>query len=112
MSSATKLMNKLKKHRYVSQWYNLRPILGYANWAVYYILLGARETSKSYSVEDFFINQFINEGIPFYWLRLTDAQAGKLLQNNAAKLVDADIRRRYNLDLVTNGSEVYNVTRR
>lgn len=112
MSKATKMINKLKKHKYESQWYNLRPILGCANWAVYYILLGARETSKSYSVEDFFVSQFINEGIPFYWLRLTDAQAKKLLQNNAAKLIDADIKRRYNLDLVTNGSEVYNVTKR
>lgn len=112
MSKATKMINKLKKHKYESQWYNLRPILGCANWAVYYILLGARETSKSYSVEDFFVSQFINEGIPFYWLRLTDAQAKKILQNNAAKLIDADIKRRYNLDLVTNGPEVYNVTKR
>ena len=112
MSKVTKMINKLKKHKYESQWYNLRPILGCANWAVYYILLGARETSKSYSVEDFFVSQFINEGIPFYWLRLTDAQAKKLLQNNAAKLIDADIKRRYNLDLVTNGPEVYNVTKR
>ena len=112
MSKATKMINKLKKHKYESQWYNLRPILGCANWAVYYILLGARETSKSYSVEDFFVSQFINEGIPFYWLRLTDAQAKKLLQNNAAKLIDADIKRRYNLDLVTNGPAVYNVTKR
>lgn len=112
MSKATKMINKLKKHKYESQWYNLRPILGCANWAVYYILLGARETSKSYSVENFFVSQFINEGIPFYWLRLTDAQAKKLLQNNAAKLIDADIKRRYNLDLVTNGPEVYNVTKR
>ena len=112
MSKATKMINKLKKHKYESQWYNLRPILGCANWAVYYILLGARETSKSYSVEDFFVSQFINEGIPFYWLRLTDAQTKKLLQNNAAKLIDADIKRRYNLDLVTNGPEVYNVTKR
>lgn len=112
MSKATKMINKLKKHKYESQWYNLRPILGCANWAVYYILLGARETSKSYSVEDLFVSQFINEGIPFYWLRLTDAQAKKLLQNNAAKLIDADIKRRYNLDLVTNGPEVYNVTKR
>ena len=112
MSKATKMINKLKKHKYESQWYNLRPILGCANWAVYYILLGARETSKSYSVEDFFVSQFINEGIPFYWLRLTDAQAKKLLQNNAAKLIDADIKRRYNLDLVTNGPAVYNVIKR
>ena len=36
----------------------------------------------------------------------------KLLQNNAEKLVDPDLRRKYNLDLVTNGSNVYEVTER
>ena len=35
----------LKDHK--SQWYNLRPILGCANWAIFYILLGARATGKS-----------------------------------------------------------------
>ena len=36
----------------------------------------------------------------------------KLLQNNAEKLVDPDLRRKYNLDLVTNGSNVYEITKR
>lgn len=44
-------------------------------------------------------------------MRLTERQAGKLLQNNAEKLVDPDLRRKYNLDLITNGNNVYQVKR-
>lgn len=95
-----------------SEWYGLRPILGNANWAIFYILLGARENGKSYSITNFFVNQFVEKGIPFVWIRLTEAQARKLLQNNAEKLVDPDIRRKYNLDLTTNGNNVYMVTKR
>ena len=35
-----------------------------------------------------------------------------MLQNNAEKLVDPDLRRKYDLDLVTNGNNVYYVSRR
>lgn len=94
-----------------NEWYNLRPILGNANWALFYILLGGREAGKSYSVTSFFVHQWKTKGIPFTWLRLTEAAARKLLQNNAEKLVDADIRRRYDLDLVTSGNNVYEVKR-
>ena len=95
-----------------NEWYNLRPILGCANWAIFYILLGGREVGKSYSVTNFFVDQFVNKGIPFTWLRLTETQTRKLLQNNAEKLVDPDLRRKYNLDLVTGGNNVYQVTKR
>ena len=76
------------------------------------MLLGARETGKSYAVTNFLVDQFVNKGIPFIWLRLTEKQSQKLLQNNAEKLVDPDIKRKYNLDLVTNGTNVYQVTKR
>jgi hypothetical protein len=79
---------------------------------LFYILLGGRQAGKSYSVTDFFCNQFVNRGIPFVWLRLTEKAAQKLLQNNAEKLVDPDLRRRYNLDLTTSGNNVYAVTKR
>ena len=95
-----------------NEWYNLRPILGNANWAIFYILLGGREAGKSYSVTNFFVDQFVNKGIPFTWLRLTETAMRKLLQNNAEKLVDPDLRRKYNLDLVTSGNNVYQVTQR
>lgn len=54
----------------------------------------------------------MNKDIPFVWIRLTEKQSQKLLQNNAEKLVDPDIRRKYGLDLVTNGYNVYHVTKR
>lgn len=95
-----------------NEWYNLRPILGCFNWAMVACLLGGRETGKSYSVTNYFVDSFVNKGIPFTWLRLTDKQAQKLLANNAEMLVDPDLRRKYNLDLVTKGCNVYQVTKR
>ena len=95
-----------------SEWYNLRPILGHANWAVFYLLLGGREVGKSYAVSNFFVDQYKNKGIPFTWLRLTEVAARKLLQNNAEKLIDPDLRRKYDLDLITSGNNVYEVLKR
>ena len=46
--------NKIKRN---SQWYNLRPILGYFNWAIFACLIGGREVGKSYSVTNFFVHQ-------------------------------------------------------
>ena len=102
---------RIKREKLKSEWYNLRPILGHANWAWFYLLLGARELGKSYAVTNFFVDQWKNKGIPFTWLRLTETQTRKLLQNNAEKLVDPDLRRKYNLDLVTSGNNVYEVKR-
>ena len=93
------------------EWYRLRHMLSYANWAMFYILIGGREAGKSYSVTDFFCRQFKNKGIPFTWIRLTEAASRKLLQNNAEKLVDPDLRRKYDLDLMTSGNNVYAVKR-
>ena len=95
-----------------SEWYNLRPILGNANWAIFYLLLGGREIGKSYSITNFFVDQWKNKGIPFTWLRLTEAASRKLLMNNAEKLIDPDLRRKYNLDLITSGNNVYEVVKR
>jgi hypothetical protein len=91
---------------------NLRPLLGNFNWAEFLFLIGGAQAGKSYAVTDFFVSQFMTKGTVFYWIRLTDTQARKLLQNNAEKLVDPDIRRRRNLDLITNGNAVYCVTKR
>lgn len=95
-----------------NEWYNLRPILGHFNYALFAILLGGREAGKSYSVTNFFVDQWKNKGIPFTWLRLTEAASRKLLQNNAEKLVDPDLRRKYDLDLMTSGNNVYEVKRK
>ena len=58
------------------------------------------------------MDQWKRLGRPFYWMRLTETSKTKLLNNNAEKLIDPDIRRFYDLDLVTSGDNVYEVTKR
>lgn len=108
MKRAEERVEKLRASR---EWYNLRPIMGHFNWAIFALLLGGREVGKSYSVTNFFVDQWKNKGIPFVWIRLTETQMAKLLKNNAEKLVDPDLRRKYKLDLVTSGQNVYEVKR-
>lgn len=109
MGVIRKLRNKEKKQ--LSEYYSLRSIIGFS-WAIFYMLLGGREAGKSYAVTDFFCRQWRKYGRPFYWLRLTDASQERLLKNNAEKLIDPDIRRKYNLDLTTIGDGVYEVLKR
>lgn len=90
--------------------YVLRSILGYS-WAIYYYLLGGRMAGKSYAVMDFYLSQWKKYNRVFYWLRLTEGSTQKLLRNNAEKLIDPDLRRRYNLDIATKGENVYSVKR-
>lgn len=92
------------------EWQDLRAILG-NDWAMFYYLLGGRGVGKSYSVLRFFVHQWKTKGRPFVWLRISEASMQKLLTNNAEKLVDPDIRRFYNLDLMTKGNNVYEVKR-
>ena len=57
LKSAAEKIDNSNKIKQNSQWYNLRPILGYFNWAMFAILLGGREVGKSYSVTNFFVHQ-------------------------------------------------------
>ena len=57
LKAAAKKIEKQDNIKQNSQWYNLRPILGYFNWAMFAILLGGREVGKSYSVTNFFVDQ-------------------------------------------------------
>ena len=87
--------------------YTVRSLFGY-NDVFFYLLLGGRDSGKSYAVMDRFLRDWRRHGIPFYWLRLTDRIAQSMLQNNAAKMFDADLRRKYELDPVVKGCEVFN----
>lgn len=106
-----KAINKKKEMLDNRIFYRIRSILGH-NDCIFFFLLGGPQSGKSYSVTDFYCEQQVKYKTPFYWIRLTDAQSRKLLNNNAEKLVDPDLRRKYNLDLVTSGTNVYNVTKR
>ena len=48
---------------------------------------------------DYFVYEWKTKHKPFTWLRLTEASQKKLLNNNAAAFVDADIARRFDLQL-------------
>jgi Podovirus DNA encapsidation protein (Gp16). len=89
-----------------SEWYSIRSLFG-NTWAFFYIILGGREAGKSYAVMEQFIRDWKYKGKPFTWLRLTEASTKKMLSNKADKLVDADIRRKYDLDLTVKGCQVF-----
>ena len=95
-----------QKALHEKEWYSCRSLFGYNN-VFFYILLGAREAGKSYDVMRRFIKDWKTKGKPFTWLRLTEASQRKMLSNNADKLVDADIRRKYDLDLKVKGMQVF-----
>ena len=92
-----------------SQWYSVRSILGYW-WAIFYILLGAREAGKSYSVMRFFLKEYFNKGKEFTWLRLTEASTKKLLNNNAMQFIDIGLMNEFGInskDITVKGNQVF-----
>lgn len=97
----------LHKHRLENrQWYSTRSIFG-NTWAFFFILLGAREAGKSYAVMEQFVKDWKKKNKPFTWLRLTEASQKKMLSNNADKFIDADLRRKYKLNLTVKGCQVF-----
>ena len=106
----SKYKKQLAKQQWESrEWYSIRSILG-CDWAMFYCLLGGREVGKSHATADYFLKQWKKYGRPFYWLRLTESSAKKLLCNNAEKLIDPDLRRKYNIEIKTKGDSVYDVS--
>lgn len=88
------------------EWYTVRSIFG-NTWAFFFILLGGREAGKSYSTMEQFLKDWKKKKRPFTWLRLTEASTKKLLNNNADKFVDPDLRRKYDLQLTVKGCQVF-----
>lgn len=92
-----------------SEWYTVRSILGYSD-CIFYILLGAREAGKSYSVMRHCLKEFFNKGKPFTWLRLTEASTRKLLNNNAMQFIDISLMNEFNIssdDITVKGTTVF-----
>ena len=90
----------------MNEWYELNEILGYS-WAMFYILLGSRETGKSFTAMRFCLNQWKTKQIPFVWIRISAVSVQKLLANKASKLVDAELYREFDLELTTKGMDVF-----
>lgn len=111
LSQRTKEVKSKKERRELYQkkeWYTIRSLLG-NTWAFFYVLIGARERGKSYNVMKYCLTQWKLYNKPFTWMKLNDASQKKMLKNNAAKFIDADLVRSFNLKLKTRGTEVFNV---
>lgn len=99
-----------------NEWYSARCLWG-NTWANWFVLLGSRERGKSYDVMNFFLRRFFKTKMrnTFTWIRLYESEQKQMLSNNAANLIDADLRRKYitsrGYELMTNGSKVYVIKR-
>lgn len=95
---------------YSNAFINLKSLMG-NTWARYYCVIGSAQSGKSYSVAKLILNakKRLHDKVKIYWLRLSETSVRALLQDNAAKLIDADLCRKFDLQLKSKGSEVYNV---
>ncbi len=84
------------------EWYTIRSLLG-NQWANWFIMIGARERGKTFTVQDYVLNCFFNPksklfGVPFYWMRLNDIAIKNMLMNNGAKMFEPLLVRKYHLE--------------
>lgn len=99
---------RAQKKRSLARFVNLNSMLG-NDWALIFAIIGGRMTGKSYSVCDRMcsLKKRMGDNCKAYWLRISDLSCKQLLSNKAAKLVDPDLQRKYQLELTTKGSVVY-----
>ena len=113
MNSVQRRINKRHResaiNKGLSRFYNLQSIMG-NDWAIFRIILGGRMTGKSYSVTDRMckLKKKYGDDVKCYWMRISDTSTKALLCNKADKLVDPDLKRKYDLELTTKGNTVYN----
>lgn len=91
-----------------SRFYKLNSILGIP--AVFRVLIGPRMCGKSYSVTERIckLKKEMGADCKAYWMRVSETSTKAMLANKAAKLVDPDLVRKYDLDLTTKGMTVFN----
>lgn len=114
MAKKPSIHNVVKEHkraqklRAISRYYKLNSILG-NDWAMFYVILGARKTGKSYSVTDFLCRQKKKYGdqCKNYWMRISETSTQAMLANKCQGLVDPDLVRKYNLELTHKDMYVY-----
>lgn len=109
----SELQKKKKKDLYeAKEWYTIRALLG-NQWANWFIMAGARERGKTFSVQDYVLNCFFNPKsklyhVPFYWMRLNDIAIKNMLMNNAAKMFEPLLVRKYGLqDVKVKGDSIF-----
>ena len=110
-TQSRKALNQIaraQKKRSLARFYNVNSMCG-NDWAIFRIIIGARMVGKSYSVTERMCNlkRKLGDDCKCYWLRISDLSTKQLLSNKADKLVDPDLKRKYQLELTTKGNVVY-----
>ena len=94
------------------EWYTIRALLG-NQWANWFVLIGARERGKTFTVQDYVLSCFFNPKhrlykVPFYWMRLNDIAIKNMLMNNGAKMFEPLLVRKYGLEAMkVRGDSIY-----
>lgn len=101
-------LNIRKIRTYKGDYWSINSIFG-NDWAIFYALLGGRDTGKSYSTMQWAINRKVHKGsmLKLYWMRLTETACEKLLSEDGKKLIDPDLKRYYNINLKRKGTTLY-----
>lgn len=76
---------------------------------MFYVIIGGRMTGKSYSLAEYLCRRHkkLGDQCKNYWMRISETSTKALLANKADKLIDPDLKRKYDLDLSTKGFEVF-----
>lgn len=96
---------------YKGDWYTVNSIFG-NDWAIFFALLGGREAGKSYSAMKWGVENKLKKGdkFKFYWFRLTEAAANNLLADGGSKLVDPDLKAKYEINTFRKNHTIYTYT--
>ena len=103
---------KIEKLYQEKEWYTIRSLLG-NQWANWFLMIGARERGKTFTVQDYVLNCFFNPKsklykVPFYWMRLNDIAIKNMIMNGAAKMFEPLLVRKYHLEnLKVKGDSIF-----
>ena len=103
---------KNRKKYQEKEWYTCRALLG-NHWANWFVMIGARERGKTFTVQDYVLNKFFNPKsplyhVPFYWMRLNDIAIKNMTMNNGAKMFEPLLVQKYGLqDIKVRGDTVF-----
>ena len=91
-------------------YYTTRSLMGILWWSFAWII-GARGQGKSFSGLDTvlsFQKRYGIENVKCYYFRMSDLSVKSMLENRAAKAIDALLVRKYKMQISVKGSTVYN----
>lgn len=99
---------KSRVTREQSAFLNLRSLFG-NTWANYFVVLGSEQSGKSYAVQKYILNckKRLGDNCKVFWFRMNDTSVKKMLESNASRAIDADLVRKFSLDLKTKGPDIW-----